>query len=83
MKDIEVKYPTLPTCACPPGYHDIHGSYCHDDLRRAFVAGAAWWEFHSNSGTMWSSDRDIAEMEAEKRYPGGGPRNEEPQGERS
>jgi len=42
-----------------------------DDLRRAFVAGAKWWEYHSTKFTMWPSDRDLAEKEAERRYPEG------------
>jgi hypothetical protein len=48
-------------------------SWADDDLRRAFVAGAAFWEFHQTGGTIWSSDRDIAEDEAERRYPEGRP----------
>lgn len=76
MKDIEVEYPTLSTCSCPPGYHDIHGSLCQDDLRRAFVAGAAWWEFNRTGFTIWPEDRNLAEKEAERRYPGGRPRRE-------
>jgi len=47
------------------------GSWPLDDLRRAFVAGAKWWEWHSTSGTIWPSDRHLAEAEAERRYPGG------------
>jgi hypothetical protein len=35
----------------------------------AFVHGAAWWEFTSTGGTMWQSDRNRAEQEAERRYP--------------
>ena len=49
----------------------LTGSWPCDDLRRAFVAGAAWWEFASRGWTMWPADRDKAESEAEQRYPGG------------
>jgi hypothetical protein len=41
-----------------------------NDIRRAFVEGAAWWEYHQQNATMWQSDRRIAEAEAEMRYPG-------------
>jgi len=47
------------------------GTWPENDLRRAFVAGAKWWEYHSTNFTMWPSDRDLAEIEAEKRYPKG------------
>ena len=49
----------------------VEGTWPEDDLRRAFVAGAKWWEFYKTQFTMWPSDRDIAETEAERRYPGG------------
>ena len=49
----------------------IDGTWPADDLRRAFVAGAQWWEWHKEGATMWPSDTDLAEAEAEKRYPGG------------
>jgi len=44
------------------------GSWAKDDIRRAFVAGAKWWEFHSTGGTMWQSDQRLAETEASNRY---------------
>ena len=44
------------------------GNWDQNDLRRAFVEGAAWWEFHSQGATMWQSDRTIAEDEADRRY---------------
>lgn len=47
------------------------GYWGPDDLRRAFVAGAKWWELCKTGGTMWPADRDKAEAEAESRYPGG------------
>ena len=49
----------------------LAGTWPADDLRRAFVAGAAWWEFVTTKGTMWPSERETAEKEAERRYPGG------------
>ncbi len=57
----------------------IEGTLPADDLRRAFVDGAAWWEFKSTEFTMWNSDRREAEAEAEIRFPGGKAR---PVGER-
>lgn len=45
------------------------GTWTKDDLRRAFVAGASWWEFHWEGATMWPSDRRLAEAEADRRYP--------------
>ena len=46
----------------------MEGSWSKDDIRRVFVAGAKWWEFHSIGGTMWQSDQRLAEEEATKRY---------------
>ena len=43
--------------------------------------GAKWWEFRQTGATMWQSDRNAAEEEAELRYPGGkvaNPINESP-----
>lgn len=47
------------------------GTWPADDLRRAFVEGAKWWEYESTGATMWPSDRDKAESEAERRFPAG------------
>ena len=47
-----------------------NGTWPANDLRRAFVAGAEWWEWYKEKATMWPSDRNLAEDEAEKRYPG-------------
>ncbi len=47
------------------------GIWPKNDLRRAFVEGATWWEWHVTNFTMWNSDRRLAEEEAEKQYPGG------------
>ena len=44
------------------------GTWGPNDLRRAFVEGAAWWEFYSQGATMWQSNRTIAEDEADRRY---------------
>ena len=44
------------------------GAWSKDDIRRVFVAGAAWWENYSAAATMSDSDIRIAEAEAEKRY---------------
>lgn len=49
----------------------IKGTWPEDDIRRAFVAGAKWWEYRTTGATMWQSDRNLAEEEAERRYPGG------------
>ena len=46
-----------------------------DDLRMAFVYGAAWWEVHSSGGAMWRDDRGLAERVAEERYPNGKVKN--------
>lgn len=35
----------------------------------AFIAGAKWWEYESRGATMWQSDQDRAQAEAERRYP--------------
>ena len=53
----------------------MEGIWAADDLRRAFVAGAKWWEAHSTGFTMWSADRNKAEDEADLRYPDGRPPN--------
>jgi len=44
------------------------GTWGPKDPRRAFVEGAAWWEFRATGATMWQSDRSIAEEEADRRY---------------
>lgn len=58
---------------------EIEGTWPKNDIRRAFVAGAKWWEYHSTGATMWQSDQRLAEAEAEKRYtpePPGNPKKE-------
>jgi hypothetical protein len=47
------------------------GSVTPDTLIVAFVQGAQWWEYHKTGATMWASDRDQAEGEAEKRVSNG------------
>ena len=49
----------------------VIGYWPKDDLRRAFVSGAKWWEWRKEGATMWNSDVREVEDEAEKRYPGG------------
>ena len=49
----------------------VVGLWSADDLRRAFVAGAKWWEYKKENATMWGSDIILAEEEAENRYPNG------------
>ena len=39
------------------------------DVRRAFVEGAKWWEYHKEGATMWQSDQRLAEVAAEVKYP--------------
>jgi hypothetical protein len=49
----------------------IEGNLPADDLRRAFVMGAKWWEYFKTGATMWGSDRNLAEEKAEETFPGG------------
>jgi len=51
-------YPGSLQGSWPPSYHG-----------RAFVEGASWQEYQSAGGTMWASDRKLAETEALSRYP--------------
>ena len=51
----------------------IEGALPADDLRRAFVMGAKWWEWRQTGATMWPSDRNEAEAKAEEVFPGGRP----------
>lgn len=44
------------------------GTWSILDFRRAFVEGAKWWELQKEGATMWQSDRDLAEKEADKRW---------------
>ena len=38
------------------------------ELRKAFVAGAKWWELYRYRATMWPNKIRVAETEAEKQY---------------
>lgn len=49
------------------------GNLPPDDLRRAFVMGAKWWEFLKSGATMWQSDQRLAEEKAEEIFPNGKP----------
>lgn len=49
----------------------VDGTWPADDLRRAFVRGAKWWEYESCGATMWQSDQRKAEAAAEVKYPNG------------
>ncbi len=51
----------------------MEGTWKADDLRRAFVAGAKWWNFTTTGFTMFASERNEAEDEAERKYPNGKP----------
>ena len=42
-----------------------------DSLVIAFAQGAQWWEYHRTGATMWPSDRDQAEGEAETKLANG------------
>lgn len=51
------------------GPEEVHmGTWPADCLQRAFVDGAAWWEFMHSGSTIWRADRDSAEAEAIRRY---------------
>lgn len=58
----------LPDHLCVSCGRVLLGDWPADDLRRAFVTGASWWEVVSRGATMWASDVDKASAEAEKRY---------------
>ncbi len=38
------------------------GTWPENDLRRAFVAGAAWWEYHCKAFSMWQSDQRLRRL---------------------
>lgn len=44
------------------------GTWPKNDIRRAFVAGVAWWQYDEYGFSMWTNERRRAEKEAEKRY---------------
>ena len=45
------------------------GDWPANDPRRAFVAGASWRAWDMEGWTLFGSERDKAEEEAERRYP--------------
>jgi hypothetical protein len=47
---------------------ELHGTWPPGCVQRAFVAGVAWWQFHAQGSTLFSSERDEAEAEAVRRY---------------
>lgn len=51
----------------------IEGTLPADDLRRAFVMGAAWWEMQKTGYTLFASERQYAEDKAEEVFPDGKP----------
>jgi hypothetical protein len=46
----------------------VLGSWPKDCVQRAFVDGAAWWQFKANGATSFASERDEMEAEAINRY---------------
>ena len=44
------------------------GSWPDECQQRAFVEGAAWWQWRANGATMFPCERDDAEAEAIRRY---------------
>jgi hypothetical protein len=58
-----------PVTARPEVRAPLEGKWAAEDLRRAFVEGAKWWEWHTENATMWPEDVNRAETEAEKRHP--------------
>lgn len=48
--------------------NDQIGAWPEKCLRRAFVEGAMWWQFHKSGSTPFASERDEAEEEAINRY---------------
>lgn len=49
----------------------MEGAWAKDDLRRAFVDGVKWWNYVLTRYTLFPSERDVVENEAESRYPNG------------
>lgn len=49
-------------------FQEFRGYWPDDCIQRAFVDGAAWWEWTKTGATLWSSERDRAEAEAVNRY---------------
>ncbi len=68
--DDSTRKPTLEQPGALPSA-SVSGSVTQDALIVAFVQGAQWWEYHKTGATMWPSDRDQAEGEAETRAANG------------
>jgi len=63
--------PSVGNAEAQPSSAPSSGSVTPDTLIVAFVQGAQWWEYHNTGATMWASDRDQAEGEAETRAANG------------
>jgi hypothetical protein len=48
------------------------GDATANELRRAFVAGAQWWEYVRTGSAMGSNDLRLVEAEGERRHPAEG-----------
>ena len=67
MAQIEAAARFTRTARIPSGTI-LLGQWHADDPRRAFVDGAAWYEWKTTGFTMWTSDTRTAESEAERRF---------------
>ena len=52
----------------PRGVAGYEGTWPKRCIQRAFVDGAAWWQYHHSGSTMFGSERTEAETEAILRY---------------
>jgi hypothetical protein len=55
------------------------GSWPANDIRRVFVDGAKWWQFHAHGATAFPSEVDEMEAEATRRFGAALPAAPEPQ----
>lgn len=53
------------------GFAHLRDCVATQNLVVAFVQGAQWWEYKKTGATMWPSDRNLAEDEADKREKNG------------
>ncbi len=63
-----------PKCGCgndKVGFAHLSDCAETQKLVVAFVQGAQWWEYKEKGATMWPSDRNLAEDEADKRAKNG------------
>jgi hypothetical protein len=53
---------------------ELSGTWPKDCLQRAFIDGAAYWEWRQTGTTLWAQEREELEAEAVRRYgePGAG-----------